>query len=66
MTLNELDLLNAEELLELARDNVLAVDGYNFSEIVLKVAEWKHQEGWEEGFHSGYRKGKFYGFRDNY
>jgi len=50
MTLNELDLLNAEELLELAQDNVLAVDDYNFSQIVLKVAQWEHEEGWEEGF----------------
>lgn len=65
-TLNQLDLLNAEELLELARDNVLAVDGYNLSEIVLKVAHWKHQEGWEEGSEDGYRRGKLYGFRDNY
>lgn len=66
MTLNQLDLLNAEEVLELARDNVLAVDGYNLSEIVLKVAHWKYQEGWEEGSLDGYRRGKLYGFRDNY
>lgn len=45
MTLNQLDLLNAEELLELARDNVLAVDGYNFSEIVLKVADHQYEMG---------------------
>ena len=53
MTLNELDLLNAEELLELARDNVLAVDGYNFSEIVLKVALSESEKGYEEGFDNG-------------
>lgn len=49
MTLNQLDLLNVEELLELARDNVLSVDGYNFSEIVLKVADHQYEEGFWEG-----------------
>lgn len=48
MTLNQLDMLNAEELLELARDNVLAVDGYNFSEIVLRVAAHECNRGWNE------------------
>lgn len=48
MTLNQLDLLNVEELLELARDNVLAVDGYNFSEIVLKVADHQYSCGYNE------------------
>lgn len=54
MTLNELDLLNAEELLKLARDNVLAVDGYNFSEIVLKVADHQYDCGNLDGFKEGH------------
>jgi len=54
MTLNELDLLNAEELLELARDNVLATDGYNFSEIVIKVANHQYEAGYALAWaHSG-------------
>lgn len=53
MTLNQLDLLNVEELLELARDNVLAVDGYNFSEIVLKVSSQSYQDGWWDGYGEG-------------
>jgi len=54
MTLNQLDLLNVEELLELARDNVLAVDGYNFSEIVLKVADYQYDCGSVDGFKEGH------------
>lgn len=46
MTLNQLDLLNADELLELARDNVLAADGYNFSSIVLKIANAQYEFGY--------------------
>lgn len=54
MTLNQLDLLNVEELLELARDNALAVDGYNFSEIVLKIVHNQWCEGNRLGYSEGY------------
>lgn len=50
MTLNQLDLLNAEELLELARDNVLAVDSYNMSELILKVANHTYEIGFADAF----------------
>lgn len=50
MTLNQLDLLNADELLELAKDNVLAVDSYNLSELMLKIANYTYEVGFADAF----------------